>query len=230
MSCEKPNVKYAYTFYSQEVDTETFESILKFIYTGDDVVNEDNVDNILRAATMLQINCLRERCEDFMSDNVDPENCISLWKLASAHGCEYLTKKARSYVLDYFTDLWTTDEFVMLDLDSLLSIITDNDLKTPNEEMVCEAVLKWLNRDLDTRKQHIGKLFEHLRLPLMQPEYLLSTVDNNELVRECRECGRYIEEAKRYHLLPARRQEFVSARLVHRNHGEYEEVTSLPQS
>lgn len=67
-------------------------------------------------------------------------------------------------------------------------------------------------------------LFEHLRLPLMQPEYLLETVDTNVLVKENEKCREYVEEAKRYHLLPARRHEFVCARLVHRNQAEYEEV------
>jgi hypothetical protein len=208
----------------KNINPQTFENILKFIYSGEDVINTENVESILQAATMLQIKCLKERCEEFMIENVDPENCIATWKLASSHTCSFLSRKAFKYVLYYFQDIQQTNEFLNLDYDDVLAIIKDNNLRTPNEESVCEAVFRWLNHDLDNRKQYIDKIMEHIRLPLMQPEYLLETLDTNTLVKENDKCRGYVEEAKRYHLLPARRHEFVSARLVHRNQAEYEEM------
>ncbi|WAQ97166.1 KLH24-like protein [Mya arenaria] len=208
----------------QDIGTETFELILSFVYCGQDIVTADNVDSILKAATMLQIYCLRERCEEFIGDHIDVDNCIAAWKLASSHGCGQLSKKAFAYIIHNFADVWSTEEFQELDSDEIVEIIKSNDLITPDEETVCEAVLKWLKYDAESRQKHVAKLFEHLRLPLMQPEYLVERLDAEELVSNSHECKEYIEEAKKYHLLQSRRQEFVSARLAHRNHGEYTEV------
>ena len=206
-----------------DIDPPTFEVILKFIYSGEDVVNEDNADALLRAAVMLQIKCLQQRCEQFMTENIDSENCLAVWKLASIHGCGYLTHRAWECVLQCFEYVCNSDDFLKLECNDVLTIISDNDLETPNEELVCDAVLRWLNHDTEERKQYMKILFETLRLPLVQPEYLLGTIDRNQLVQDSSECKEFVDEAKRYHLLPARRHEFVSSRLAHRNNHDYEE-------
>ncbi|KAL3877593.1 hypothetical protein ACJMK2_035289 [Sinanodonta woodiana] len=208
----------------QEVDAEIFETILQFIYTGDDIVDEDNADRLLRAAVMLQIKCLQERCEDFMTDKVDAENCLALWKLATSHQCHYLAKKAWLFVLNNFSEVCHDEGFLLLDCDEVLAIIQDNDLNTPNEELICEVTFRWVKHDLENRRQYFEKLFETLRLPLVQPEYLLEKIERNDLVKASEACKTIVDEAKRFHLLPARRHEFVSSRLMFRNHGEYEEV------
>ena len=207
-----------------DMEPATFEVVLKFIYSGEDVVNEENADALLRAAVMLQIKCLQQRCEQFMTENIDSENCLAVWKLALIHGCSYLTNKAWECVLECFEYVCTCDDFLKLECNDVLAIITDNDLETPNEELVCDAVLRWVNHDTEGRKQYLKILFENLRLPLVQPEYLLGTIDRNQLVQESSDCKEFADEAKRYHLLPARRHEFVSSRLVHRNNHDFEEA------
>ena len=207
-----------------DIDSSTFEAVLKFIYTGEDIVNTDNADALLKAAVMLQIKCLQQRCEEFMTENVDSENCLAVWKLASAHGCGYLTNKAYMCILQCFEDVCGSEDFLRLDCNDVISIITDSDLNTPSEEMVCDTVFRWISHDVNNRKQCLKTLFEHLRLPLVQPEYLLGTIDSNSLVQGNANCKEIVEEAKRYHLLPARRHEFVSPRLVHRNTHDFEEA------
>lgn len=207
-----------------DIEPAIFEVILKFVYSGEDIVNANNADALLQAAAMLQIKCLQQRCEEFMTENIDRDNCLAVWKLASVHGCGYLTQKAWRCVLRCFENVCTCDDFLKLDCDDVLAIITDNDLETSNEEMVCDAVLRWVNHDTENRKRYLKNLFENLRLPLVQPEYLLGTIDRNTLIQENNGCKEFVDEAKRYHLLPARRHEFVSSRLAHRNNHEFEEA------
>ena len=207
-----------------DIDPLTFEVILKFIYSGEDIVDTENADVLLKAAVMLQIKCLQQRCEEFMTENVEAENCLGVWKLASLHGCAYLAQKAWVCVLQCFELVCESEDFLHLDCDDVLTVLKDNDLNTPSEETVCDAVLRWINHDIDNRKQYLRILFEILRLPLVQPEYLLENIDKNNLVQENSECREFVEEAKRFHLLPARRHEFVSTRCVHRNNHDFEEA------
>jgi hypothetical protein len=208
----------------QNVPSGTFDLIIKFIYGGNLELDEENVGDLLQASVMMQIKCLQERCEEFMMSKVDTENCIGTWKLAQGHGCHYLAQKSFRFILHYFTAICQTEDFRALDVYEVTSIISDNDLNVKDEEIVTETVFDWIHADIDNRKQHIKTLFEHLRLPLLQPEYLLEVVEQNPLIKDDKECKEIVDEAKRYHLLPARRQEFISPRLVYRNSGDFEEV------
>jgi hypothetical protein len=42
-----------------DIDEDIFEKILEFLYTGKDVVSEENAEKIFRAASLMQIPCLQ---------------------------------------------------------------------------------------------------------------------------------------------------------------------------
>ncbi|XP_063444751.1 kelch-like protein 24 [Mytilus trossulus] len=208
----------------QNVESEAFEKILKFIYGGQDFIDTENVDSLLQAAVMLQIKCLQERCEEYMVGKLDPENSLGAWKLAQGHGCLCLAERAFQFILYYFEQICKTEDFLAIDCDELLQIIDNNNLNIKSEELVCEAVMKWVHFNVDTRIKDLPRIFEKLRLPLIQPEYLIDVLEQDKLIRHDQSCRDVLEEAKRYHLLPARRQEFVSPRMSFRNFGDFEEV------
>lgn len=208
----------------QNVESESFEKILKFIYGGQDVIDTENVDSLLQASVMLQIKCLQDRCEEYMIEKLDSENSIGAWKLAQGHGCSSLAERAFQFILHYFEPISKNDDFLAIDCDELLQIIDNNNLNVKNEELVCEAVMRWIQSDVDKREKDVQRIFEKVRLPLMQPVYILSVLEHDRLIKDNPSCRDLLEEAKRYHLLPARRQEFVSPRMSFRNFGDFEEV------
>jgi len=207
-----------------DIESELFEEVLDFIYTGKDIVTLENVDEVLRVSSMLQINCLKERCEVVISENLEIENCLYFWKFVSLHGCDHVSKKAMHFILNSFVHVWQKGDFLKLDYEDILAIIRDNDLNTPDEETVFESVVRWINHDNGARDKYAPALFEQIRFPLMQPEYLVKRVDPLPVCQTNTQCKEFVEEAKRYHLLQARRQEFVSTRLARRNHGDHVEV------
>ncbi|XP_046380582.2 kelch-like protein 24 [Haliotis cracherodii] len=206
------------------IDVTTFDSVLIFMYTGRDVVCQENAESLLRAATTLQVKGLIDRCEEFLCENLTKENSIRMWRLGRTHNCQDLEETAWPLILDNFLDLTKTEDFNDLSVDELAAIIKDDDLVVSNEEMVCEAVFKWIAVDSDNRNMHLASIIEHLRLPLVSPEYLLNISTSQGLLRDDMVCRVMLEEAKRYHMLPARRQEFTSKRAVFRNSFDPEEV------
>ena len=208
----------------QEIDKETFRAVIDFVYFDKKMLTTENVQALLHASVMLQISSLQLHCEEFLLSNVDAENCLAMWKLAHVYNCEYLKTRLHPFVACHFLTLWLTDDFLQLEKQEILELIDSNDLRTPNEEMVCDAVLKWIMKDFSNRSQFVDELFEHLRLPLVRAEYLVEVLEQHAFVRESERCRKVLEEAKRYHLLPARRSEFISPRLIYRNYGAHEEV------
>ena len=176
----------------QNIDCETFETILRFMYTGCATINMDNVELLLEAAVMLQVKCLQEQCEVFLKKNIGPENCLGIWRLASGLNCEKLAKKSWTYILEFFSSVSELEEFGHLSLDDLIAVINDNDLNTPSEVAVCEAVIKWVEADPSNRQKDLKKLFHFIRFPMISCEYI-QNLRQHRLVAECEESRNILE-------------------------------------
>ncbi|XP_041368123.1 kelch-like protein 24 [Gigantopelta aegis] len=208
----------------QNLSASTFESVLSFLYLGKCHIHTENVEDLLKASAMFQIGMLTQMCELFLVNHVDPENCIAMWKLASMHRCKILEHTSFSFILSNIQDIMNTDNFNRLDKDELLLIISHDELNVANEEIVCDAIFTWYKSDDVARKSDFEDLFEHLRLPLVSSEYLVNNVDSLEVVTSSKKCQEIVKEAISYHMLPARRHEIVSPRVIYRKHALHEEV------
>lgn len=155
---------------------------------------------------------------------MDNDNCLELFKISRAYGCNTLFEQCKPYVLEGFNGLWKTQEFKELAYDEVESIVKDDNLVPVSEEEICEAVLRWVKCDEANRKQHIGRLFKHIRMIQISPEYLIHELYPEELLKENPDCCRYLDEARNFHMLPARQQEYCSSRFHLRNSDDLEEV------
>ncbi|KAL0607860.1 Kelch-like protein 3 [Plecturocebus cupreus] len=68
--------------------------------------------------------------------------------------------------------------------------------------LVFEAVISWINYEKETRLEHMAKLMEHVRLPLLPRDYLVQTVEEEALIKNNNTCKDFLIEAMKYHLLP----------------------------
>ena len=63
-----------------------------------------------------------------------------------------------------------TQEFLILPPEEACKLLASDDLNIPNEEIIYQSLLMWINHDLATRKKYLPKLMSHIRLPLMSPQ------------------------------------------------------------
>lgn len=85
--------------------------------------------------------------------------------------CYKLEADSRRYLLRYFVTVATqSDEFLHLPLEELNSIILEDELNVKSEEVVWEAVLRWVNYEPDSRWQHTVKLMGSIRLGLLDTQ------------------------------------------------------------
>lgn len=203
-----------------DIDADIFGKILDFLYTGKDVVSEDNAEKIFRAASLMQIPCLQATCEDFLLTQVSPDNCIGIWKIAQAHNCEKLKHTSFMFVLENFQIIAKTEDFLSLELDELVSILGSDHLVTQSEELVCDMAIEWINVDKESRQQHAGAILDVLRLPLLSPNYLCHNFESNSYIQSDSQCKIVIQEAMKYHTCSTKRQDFTSIRSTQRFHSK----------
>uniref|UniRef100_A0A9L0SXH1 Kelch like family member 3 n=1 Tax=Equus caballus TaxID=9796 RepID=A0A9L0SXH1_HORSE len=109
---------------------------------------------------------------------------------------------SRPTLMQHFPEVMLGEEFLSLSLDQVCSLISSDKLTVSSEEKVFEAVISWINYEKETRLEHMAKLMEHVRLPLLPRDYLVQTVEEEALIKNNNTCKDFLIEAMKYHLLP----------------------------
>ncbi|KAK3095759.1 hypothetical protein FSP39_018672 [Pinctada imbricata] len=212
-----------------EMDPDLFEIVLRFIYTGDaeSGMTTDNAVELLRIAALLQISTLQGIIEEFLHPHLTNENCLKVWRLSMLHDCRTLTDKAVELIARNFKDIIQTDDFWELDGREVAAIIKEDALDVESEDQLCDIVIRWIEKDIDKRKECCGMLFENIRLAFLSPEALINLEEKHEFLRENFDCMKIINNAKSFKLLPARQQEAQGKQTCLRLSSNQEEVLVL---
>lgn len=188
-----------------DLDPVALELLVDYSYKGEIVITEENVQVLLPAASLLQMSCVREACCKFLLRQLHPSNCLGIRSFADTHACKDLYRKSHHFAIQNFEEVIQTEEFLMLPLQEVEDLIANDALNVSTEERVYLAALAWVKHDLEKRSQHVARLMQHVRLPLISREFLTTHVDDEPLVRDTPECKDLLIEAMKYHLLPEKR-------------------------
>eukprot|EP00102_Acyrthosiphon_pisum_P024844 XP_016662054.1 PREDICTED: ring canal kelch homolog isoform X2 [Acyrthosiphon pisum] len=165
----------------RELDSTTLQLLVDYIYTGEITITNENVQMLLPAANILQLDYINGVCAEFLQKHLDPSNCLGIKAFADLHNCIDLLSISEAYIKQNFLEVAKIEDFVSLSSDDLVKLISSNDLAVPFEEKVFECVIKWVNHDLDRRNNFLPKLMEHVRLPLLKPvkDYIIEALHFN---------------------------------------------------
>lgn len=185
----------------QGVDFHALELLVEYVYTTLVDVTEDNVQVLLTAANLLQLTDVRDACCDYLQTQLDPTNCLGIRDFADVHGCLELLNYADTYIEQHFGEVVQFDEFLNLTPAQVVNLIRSDRLLVASEEKVYESVIAWLMYDTAGRQPYLAQLMEHVRLPLLPQEYLVSRVENEPCLKADLLCKDYLIEALKFHLL-----------------------------
>ncbi|BFZ04159.1 hypothetical protein BsWGS_07198 [Bradybaena similaris] len=206
-----------------DVSHQTFSSILDAIYNGKDILDERNVIEVWRVASMLQISCLRQYCEDFLADHISNENCLTIWREARVSSCKVLANEAWNFVHREFPSIKTTADFLACELDDICLMVASEDLNVPHEEEVVDAILLWVGHE-EGRRRHLAKLFALSRLNLVSEDFILRRLLTEQMVLENQEVLEMVRRSLEYHIILARRHDECSPNAMYRRASAYDNV------
>ncbi|CAF0862241.1 unnamed protein product [Didymodactylos carnosus] len=188
-----------------DVDESAMDLLIEFCYSSTILVDEKNVQTLLPAACILQIQEVQDTCCEFLKAQLDPSNCLGIRAFADTHSCRELLKIADRYTQHNFNEVKESEEFLFLPVNQLIDIISSDELNMTSEEDVFNAVMHWIQCNTEQRKQYLSQALEHVRLPLMNARFLVNTVSSHPLIRSDQTCRDLVDEAKDYLLLPQER-------------------------
>ncbi len=207
-----------------EVTALAMEMLLDYCYTSSIEVTEENVQDILPASSLLQMDWVREVCCEFIKHQLDSTNCLGIRAFADTHSCPELQEAADSYAQQHYLEVLEAGEFLELSQKELAGLLESEDLNVQCEEQVFESVMKWVNHDIENRRKDLADVLRHVRLPLLERSYLVSRVGAEPLIRQDEDCRDLVDEAKNYLLLPEQRAMLEGPRMRPRRPMKFEEV------
>jgi len=189
----------------RDVDEIAMDILIDFCYTSAIVVEESNVQTLLPAACLLQLQEIQDVCCEFLKRQLDPTNCLGIRAFADTHDCRELLRISDKFTQHNFQEVMEHEEFLLLPLKQLIEIISSDELNVRNEEQVFQAVMAWVKYNINERRNHLANVLQHVRMPLLTPKFLVGTVGSDILIKSDEACRDLVDEAKNYLLLPQER-------------------------
>lgn len=91
-----------------------------------------------------------------------------------------------------------SEEILNLSLRELTALIGADELNVKSEEVVWELVLRWINHEPDSRKEHIVVLMRNIRLGLLDTQFFLENVKDHTYVTRNEACRPIIIETLKF--------------------------------
>ncbi|KAJ7319742.1 hypothetical protein JRQ81_019253 [Phrynocephalus forsythii] len=184
-------------------DGKSLSLALDYMYGEKVAIRPDNAPGLLELSHVLQIPKLRVACATILEGHLSLGNCLPLLKLATSFSLSSLAGKSKLLVLGGFAEVSRHKQFLEMDAQTLEGCLSSERLAVPNEAVVFEAVMRWVRHDLPARKEVLGDLLGHVRLPLLDPVYFLEKVESEELIWGSPACLPWLREARRSYILGA---------------------------
>ncbi|KAK6486223.1 kelch-like protein 35 [Huso huso] len=179
----------------------TMETLLNFMYEGKADIREESVEKLFQASDLLQVTVLRDACVEFLEKRVDHFNCLGILGFARSFFIQSLSEQCQALVFRDFAEVSQHEEFLLLSQEELAAFLSSEQLAVEREEIVLEAVLKWVHHDAPCRKGALKELLGLVRLPLLDPVYFFNKVETDDVIQDSRDCRPLLLEARKYHVL-----------------------------
>ncbi|XP_056389057.1 actin-binding protein IPP isoform X1 [Hyla sarda] len=161
----------------QGVEAAIFQLLLDFIYSGSVLISPENVQELMTAADMLQLNQVVALCCDFLKEQIDPGNCIGFFQFSEQLSCQPLLEFTESYIQAHFPEVQQGDEFQLLTKEQLIRLLRSEELCIEDEHQVFAAAMSWLQKDTTARKRHVVEVLEPVRFSLLPPQRLQKNIE-----------------------------------------------------
>lgn len=177
------------------LDADAMDPLLKYMYTGDVEISEANARNLVSAADFLLIQSLKTIGCGFLESIICPGNCFELRDFAEKYNCDQLKATATTFIVNNFAAASESEGFRTVEYKVLYDLISRDELVVSREEEVYEAIISWVQYDLDARRDFFEDLFSELRLVSISKHYLTEAVEKENLVSESFECTKSLLKA-----------------------------------
>ncbi|XP_061171322.1 BTB/POZ domain-containing protein 6-like [Saccostrea echinata] len=173
-----------------DIEKETFQQFLQYLYTDDVKLTYENVTSILYCARKYCVDRLTKRCEIFMEDKIDIENVFGILEEAHTYGLLALKDKCVKFLVTNIHGALLSESFRNICRGCVGTILSIESLNI-DEERLFENILCWAEAEClrkglaitDKNKRSVlGNEIRSIRFPAMTSDYFGKKVASSELL------------------------------------------------
>ncbi|XP_077877714.1 kelch-like protein 8 isoform X2 [Ictidomys tridecemlineatus] len=119
----------------RDFDGDAIEDLVKFVYSSRITLTVDNVQPLLYAACILQVELVARACCEYMKLHFHPSNCLAVRAFAESHNRIDLMDMADQYACEHFTEVVECEDFVrlpLLPIDFLMGVVAKEQIVKQN--------------------------------------------------------------------------------------------------
>ncbi|CAO2639142.1 Kelch-like protein 8 [Lemmus lemmus] len=184
----------------RDFDGDAVEDLVKFVYSSRLTLTVDNVQPLLYAACILQVELVARACCEYMKLHFHPSNCLAVRAFAESHNRIDLMDMADQYACEHFTEVVGCEDFVSVSPQHLHKLLSSSDLNIDSEKQVYSAAIKWLLANPQHHSKWLDETLAQVRLPLLPVDFLMGVVAKEQIVKQNLKCRDLLDEARNYHL------------------------------
>ncbi|XP_078618879.1 kelch repeat and BTB domain-containing protein 8-like isoform X2 [Branchiostoma floridae x Branchiostoma japonicum] len=169
----------------QDVSEVAMATILNYAYTGFFHAEPDQVQAVMSAAKLLQIEFVSRKVAKYMKDHLDVSNCADVLMYADMLGDLTLKEASVRYITNRFNQVALQPSFLQLPLPLLQSLLNMDDLMVDSEGVVVQAALRWVDFNQEERMQHLPALCKSFRHCFISSDQLVE-LESKCLPTDCK--------------------------------------------
>ncbi|RVE58033.1 hypothetical protein OJAV_G00205020 [Oryzias javanicus] len=167
----------------ENLDPNVMELVVNYLYSAEIDIYDSNVQDILALANRFQIPSVFTVCVNYLQKKLTMKNCLAIYRLGLMMNCARLAMAARDYIADRFEAVAEDNDFLELAPPELFAIIGADALNVEKEEVVFEALMRWIRKDKEKRKKSLEEAFDFIRFRLLPEKYFKEKVEKDEVIK-----------------------------------------------
>lgn len=183
----------------KDVEPSVMGMILRYLYTSDINLTEQNVQDIFMVANMYQIPSIFSVCVSYLQEKMVLGNCLAIFRLGLLLDCPRLALAAREFICERYPVVVRDQDFLQLGASELGILITSDALNVECEEQVFESLMDWVKHDETNRLKHVPELLQCIRFRLIPLDYFKEKVEHHQYIHFNQEVKKELELVKDAH-------------------------------
>ena len=218
----------------ENISAAALKIVLDSIYSGDILVNDENVFDILVAADHLQVTSVVQQCcaylqTQFVQLRFDVQTYCQICTIADRHGLTDLQEATQRKMASMYKDVCENEEFLShVDANQYSSLLSRDDLSAPSETFVFKSMMQWIKHKKEERMAVASKVIGSVRLGLVDIREIIEEL-NTEEMKQIPEIFSLVYETLVHSYSPSNRSKFALEKAKPRFMSQVTTIFCVPQ-
>ena len=209
----------------ESISTDALKIVLDSIYSGDLLVTDETVFDVLVAADHLQVTSVVQQCCEYLQTQFvdqlrfDVQTYCRLSAIADRHGLKDLQEATQTKMAYIYKEICESEEFLShVDADQYTRLLSRDDLSAPSETFVFKSVMQWIKYKKEERMPSAAKVIGAVRVGLVDIKDLTEELETDEM-QQVPEIHMLLYESLLYYVKPSNSSNFAKEKAKLRSTG-----------